>query len=120
MRPVSRAVVAAVISVLALAACGGGGENTAAPGGTTTTADVSVTGSAGPAVKVSANNASAEELRAAFEAAGIPDAERWAEEVEEYRPYPADDPNLTKLRQELEKYNPGPGVVDKIVATLQP
>jgi hypothetical protein len=36
----------------------------------------------------------------------------------EYRPYPTDDPSLTKLRQELAKYNPGPDVVDKIVAVL--
>jgi hypothetical protein len=36
----------------------------------------------------------------------------------EYRPYPTDDPALTKLRQELAKYNPGPDVVDKIVAVL--
>ena len=41
-----------------------------------------------------------------------------AREVDEYRPYSATDANLTKLRQNLAKYNPAPGVVDKIVATL--
>jgi hypothetical protein len=58
------------------------------------------------------------ELTAAFQAAGIPNAARWAREVEEYRPYPADDPTFAKLRAELAKYNPGPGVVDQIVAAL--
>lgn len=68
--------------------------------------------------KVSANNATRAELQAAFTAAGITGAAQWAREVEEYRPYPTTDPNMAKLRQELAKYNPGPGVVDKIVATL--
>jgi hypothetical protein len=68
--------------------------------------------------KVSANNASRAELQAAFQAAGIPNAAAWAREVEEYRPYPTDDPNMTKLRQELAKYNPAPGVVDQIIAVL--
>jgi len=73
-----------------------------------------------PAGKVSANMATEDELVAAFEKAGVPNADNWAGEVEEYRPYPADDPNFTKLRGELAKYNPGPGVVDKIVSVLAP
>lgn len=36
----------------------------------------------------------------------------------EYRPYPENDPNMAKLRQELAKYNPAAGVVDQIIATL--
>ena len=70
--------------------------------------------------KVSANEASEAELMAALTAAGVDSPERWAEEIEEYRPYPADDPNFTKLRDEFAKYNPGPGVVDKIVSALEP
>lgn len=58
------------------------------------------------------------ELQRTFEAAGIPNAARWAREVEEYRPYPTDDPTFAKLRRELAKYNPAPGVVDQIIATL--
>lgn len=71
-------------------------------------------------VKVSANNASEEELVAAFEAAGIANASKWADEVVEYRPYPTDDPNFTQLREELAKYNPEPGVIDQIIANLEP
>ena len=69
--------------------------------------------------KVSANEASEVELVTAFTAAGVENPDKWAEEVEEYRPYRTDDANFTKLRDELAKYNPGPGVVDKIVSALE-
>jgi hypothetical protein len=75
---------------------------------------------ANSARKVSANTASEEEIKAALAAAGVSNAGRWAEEVVEYRPYPADDPNLGKLRTNLAKYNPGQETVDKIVSALQP
>jgi hypothetical protein len=39
-------------------------------------------------------------------------------EVEEYRPYPTNDPSFAKLRQELAKYNIPTNVVDQIIATL--
>jgi hypothetical protein len=85
----------------------------------TTAATASTAPSATAAVaKVSANNATIAQLTAAFTAAGIPNPSAWAREVEEYRPYAASDTNMTKLRQNLAKYNPAPGVVDKIVATL--
>jgi len=38
--------------------------------------------------------------------------------VDEYRPYTTDDPDFARLRRELAKYNPAPGVVDQIIATL--
>jgi hypothetical protein len=67
---------------------------------------------------VAANTASQAEIAAAFTAAGISNPANWAKEVVEYRPYPTNDPTFAKLRQNLVKYNPGPGVVDSIVATL--
>ena len=70
------------------------------------------------AIKVSANRASRAEMQRAFEAAGIPNAARMAVEVEEYRPYPTNDPNMAKLRQELSKYNIPTNVVSQIIATL--
>jgi hypothetical protein len=69
---------------------------------------------------VSANTASVDEIAAALEGAGVSNAERWAEEVVEYRPYPADDPDLTKLRDNLAKYNPGEETTDTIVSALTP
>lgn len=118
-----------VIPVLALAACSDtktpastptatATAATSTPAATTGTA-TAVAASATPArAKVSANNTSRAQLQAAFEAAGIASAARWAKEVEEYRPYPATEPDMPKLRKELAKYNPGPGVVDQIIATL--
>ena len=88
---------------------------TAAP--TSSKATSAPTQSAG---KVSANTASEGDIEAALAAGGVSNPARWAEEVVEYRPYPADDPNLTKLRENLAKYNPGPETVDKIVLALTP
>jgi hypothetical protein len=120
-----RLVCAGAAALLALGLAGCGGSMTS--GGTTPSvpaAASSAVGAAGSAAnsvrKVSANTASEEEITAALTAAGVSNPGRWAEEVVEYRPYPADDPNLTKLRDNLAKYNPGQETVDKIVSALQP
>lgn len=84
----------------------------------TTAATTAASPTAQATKKVSANNATRAELTAALQAAGVPSAANWAREVEEYRPYPTNDPNMAKLRQELAKYNPAAGVVDQIIATL--
>lgn len=70
--------------------------------------------------KVSANTASSAEIQAALTAAGVTNAARWTKEIEEYRPYPTDDPSLAKLRKELQKYNPSADQLDKILSALQP
>lgn len=70
--------------------------------------------------KVSANTATTAELVAALTAAGVPNADKWAGEIEEYRPYDASDQTLARLRTELEKYNPGEDVLDAILSVLQP
>jgi len=75
---------------------------------------------AAPVTKVSANMATREELRAAFEGAGVPNADMWAEQIPNYRPFPADDPNFDQLRSELERFNAGTGVVDRILSVLAP
>jgi hypothetical protein len=72
------------------------------------------------AAKVSANSASEDELVTALRAAGVSSPERWAEEIIEYRPYASDDVNLTKLQQNLAKYNPGQQTLEKILSALQP
>ncbi len=69
-------------------------------------------------VQVNANTATVEELTAAFEKNGISSADRWAHEVEEYRPYPTDDPTFAKLKQELSKYNPSADTLALIIASL--
>jgi len=68
---------------------------------------------------VNANTATPAELQAAFAAAGLANPAQWAREVNEYRPYPTDDPTFAKLRGELVKYNPDQATIDGIIATLR-
>ena len=105
------ALLAVLTLSLAAVACGSDSDNSAerADSGATVTAGA----------KLSANNVSVEKLEAAFEAAGILNADLWAHEVEEYRPYSVDDTDFAKFRRELAKYNPGPGVVDSIIDLLE-
>ncbi len=83
----------------------------AAPGASTAPAASQL-----PAIDV--NTATQEEIAAAFVAAGIPNAERWAQEVVEYRPYEA-DPTWARLRQELGKYGIDPAVLETIISLLR-
>ena len=81
---------------------------------------VAAAAAAAPAAaqRVNPNTASIPDIQAALEANGVPNAARWAREVDEYKPYPTDDLNFGKLRQNLAKYNPAPDVVEKIVSSL--
>jgi hypothetical protein len=117
---------AAAALILGLAGCGSqapsGGTTPAAPATSAANTGSEPTDTEGPAAtdKVSANTASEDEIAAALERAGVSNPEKWAEEVVEYRPYPADDANLTTLRENLAKYNPGQETTDKIVSALAP
>lgn len=118
-------MAATLAAVVALTACGTGVASTGAPAVTTTTVEATTTSqtsatSEATTTKVSANSASVSEIAAALAGAGVDNAERWAREVVEYRPYDTGDPDLTHLREELDKYNPAPGVVDLVVSVLEP
>ena len=114
--------ISAVALVALLTGCGSSSASTSSAQDRATasssTSSTSSTTAPTSGDKVSANDASIEELTAAFDAAGIAPADRWAREVDEYRPYPTNDPTMAKLRQELAKYNPSSELVDKIVAAL--
>jgi ABC-type Fe3+-hydroxamate transport system substrate-binding protein len=112
------AVLAAI--TLTAAACAGSDSDTSDASTAKDSSDTSsaTTPEAVEAVTADANNASADELIAALEANGVTNAEKWAEEIEEYRPYPTDDPTFGRLRDELEKYNPDPITLEAIVASL--
>jgi len=108
---------------LLLVACGGSATATSAPAAVATTAPVPTTAptaatTAATGARATTTAATKAELTAAFQAAGIPTPDRWAQEVTEYRPYPTDDPTFAKLRSNLAKYNPAPEVVNQIIATL--
>jgi competence protein ComEA len=70
--------------------------------------------------KVSANTASTAELVSALEAADVTNADRWAREIMEYRPYDTTDPTLQHLQDELAKYNPDPATLTAILSVLTP
>ena len=114
------ALLTTLLALVVVAAGCGSSDSTAEPSTTVESTTASPEDStASTAGKVSANDASIDELTAAFEAAGIANADRWAFEVDEYRPYP-DDPTFAKLRDELSKYNPSPETLEAIIATLEP
>ena len=123
-----RRFIALPLSLLAgavlLVGCTGASAPAAAPANTSVGAPAAVsspaTGAAASTAtrKVNPNTASIAEIQQALEANGVPNAARWAREVDEYKPYPTNDPNLGKLRQNLAKYNPAPDVLEKIVASL--
>ena len=123
MRYVLNVLTAAAI---ALAACGGaasGGLSSATATTRVATATPASTSTAAAAAgsttaKASANNATAAQLQAAFEAGGVPNASRWVIEVQEYRPYPVDDPTFAKLKSNLAKYNPSADTLSRILASL--
>ena len=124
----SRLGLTAVAALLVVGACTSGSAATSS-----TTATSTPAGSVAPASstapdpssatavgKVSANTASQSEIAAALAAAGVPNADRWAREVTEYRPYPANDPTLQVLQDNLAKYNPDPATLAGILSALQP
>ncbi len=89
-------------------------------GGQEAMISVGAADSATTMARISANDASADELVAALEAAGVSAADRWAREIMEYRPYPTDDPSLIKLQDELAKYDPAPETLAAILSILEP
>jgi hypothetical protein len=117
---------AAVILAACGGAAGGGASNaastapivTAAPTSTGAPAATAAATAASASAKASANNATAAQLQAAFEAGGVPNASRWVIEVQEYRPYPVDDPTFAKLKSNLAKYNPSADTLSRILAAL--
>jgi hypothetical protein len=121
--PMRRLTLLPVLALaVSIAACSGPGASPAATA-TSTAAATGIASGAAPStatgiVKVNANTATQAELQAAFEAAGISNAAKWAKEVAEYRPYAA-DPTWATLRRELGKYNIDPTVLEQILALLQ-
>ncbi|MCY3956921.1 MAG: hypothetical protein OXG65_01375 [Chloroflexi bacterium] len=110
------ALLLALTLALVIAACGEDpGDSTTGESSPATPA----TSDAATAGKLSANNATAEELEAAFAAAGISNPGAWAHDIEHHRPFPADDPEFAKLRRGLAEHNAAPDVVETIIGLLK-
>lgn len=93
------------------------------PSGTDPMAEIEVALAAGSdmaLIKVSANDATSDELVAALESAGVSPADRWAREIMEYRPYDTGDPTLAHLQDELAKYDPSAETLAGILSVLEP
>ena len=124
-----RLLVLTAAFAVSLAACSGSNagvattdtSTTAAPSPSASSAAASTPADASVAVaRVSANTASTDELVAALTAAGVPNADRWTREIEEYRPYDSSDPTLAKLQSNLAKYDPDPATLAAILSALEP
>lgn len=129
----ARALASGLVLAASIVACGRAKAtptpvSTVGPTAAATLAEPSPAPSAGAtseasparAATVSANTATIDELVAALTAAGVPNPDRWAREIEEYRPYPSDDPTLQKLQDNLAKYNPDPATLAGILSVLVP
>jgi len=121
-----RALTAVIAATVLLVGCGGAAatpaSNTTGGGLAATTAAAAsastATATTASTTQASANNATAAQLQAAFEAAGVPNASTWIREVQEYRPYPTDDPSFAKLKSNLAKYNPSADTLGRILGAL--
>ncbi len=119
-------VAAPVALVLVLVACSASATSTTSSPAAATAASSAATSSTANASaattggKVSANTATSDELVAALTAAGVPNADRWAREVMEYRPYDTSDPALQRLQDNLAKYNADPATLAAILSALTP
>lgn len=70
--------------------------------------------------RLSANFATRDELRAAFANEGILNAAKWAELIEDARPFQPRDVNFVTLRATLREGGAPPADIEKIVALLVP
>lgn len=106
-----------------LAGCGSNGSGTGSSASPTTSVVASSTmppgGSAANVAQVDPNTASESQIQAAFEAAGVSNAGKWAKEVTEYGPYNPDTMSDT-LTKELGKYGIDQQTLDAILSVLAP
>lgn len=130
----SLALTALAAATLGLSACSSGSDTkaaTATPAASTSAASSAsgqsatespTTAGAGTASdsanKADANNASKEEIVKALEAHGVQNADKMADEIEEYRPYTSGD-IASKLGEELGKYNVDQATLTKILDSLK-
>ena len=117
MRTLRLAVLLLALALaLAIAGCGEDSGDSATGATSPATPAASDAGADG---KLSANNATVEELEAAFAAAGISNPGAWAHDIEHHRPFPADDTEFAKLRRGLAEHNAAPDVVETIIGLLK-
>lgn len=131
-RLASLSAAALAATTFGLTACSSGSSSAGSaqsPAAAQTTTSAAATTSAAPTSSASgaatasgqtadANNASTDDIAKALQAHGVPNADRWAKEIEEYRPYTSGD-MATKLGQELGKYGVDQQTLANILASLK-
>ncbi|MDJ0419797.1 hypothetical protein [Rhodococcus opacus] len=112
-----------LLSAGLLAGCSSNDSGTGSSPSPTTSVIASSTmtpgGGAAGVAQVDPNTASQSQIQAAFEAAGVSNAGKWAKEVTEYGPYSPDTMSDT-LATELGKYGIDQQTLDAILSVLAP
>ncbi|MFF2114905.1 hypothetical protein [Rhodococcus koreensis] len=112
-----------LLAVGLLAGCGSNDTDAGSSVSPTTSVVASSTmtpgSSAAEVAQVDPNTASESQIQAAFEAAGVSNAGKWAKEVGEYGPYSPDTISDT-LTKELGKYGIDQQTLNTILSVLAP
>ena len=116
--PRATAAVLATLLALVLAGCGASRGGADEPG--VKLPPSAAPGPAGASERTSIATASQQTIAASLRANNVSNPEGWAQVVLQYRPYPANDPSLGKLRQALVQYKADPATIDKITNALKP
>jgi hypothetical protein len=114
-----KAVTGAVLLALTLAGCAGGARGGSDAPGVRLPPSVAQ-GPAGDTDRTIISLASQQDVAAALRANGVANPEYWAKVVLVNRPYPPNDPSLSKLRQVLAEHHADQGTIDKITNALKP
>ncbi len=111
---------AAALSLALLTGCNTEANTSTAAPSTTNRETMLPSGPASPSqtVLANANTATVAEITAAFSSAGVPDAEKWAAQVVEHRPYSGTD-GWSALRQDLDQDTIDDATFSKITSVLQ-
>lgn len=77
-------------------------------------------GPAGAKDRIAIHTASQQDIAATLKSNGVDNPGEWAQIVMAYRPYPANDPSLAKLRRVLLQYHADPDTIAKTLNSLTP
>jgi hypothetical protein len=77
-------------------------------------------GPAGNGQRTSIATASIQDLSASLRANGVNDPEHWSKVIVQFRPYPANDAGMAKLKTVLGRYQADPDTTGKITNALIP
>lgn len=112
-----------LIAAGVLVGCGSDNGDTAKSASPTTsmvaTSTMAPRSSAADIARIDPNTASQSQIQAAFEAAGVSNAGKWAQEVTEYGPYTPETISDT-LTKELGKYGIDEQTLNTILSVLAP